>query len=118
MRENGKGLNTAGGDARRDRPHAGTAGRLPLGARIAHKRDGCKGLDGILVRIGQRLPDPADAAVRSGSAGEAGAVALVARSTGLLDLQEEAVAVAVDAQVADMLDIAGGGAFDPEFLAA
>src|SRR5436853_7266591 len=82
-----KGLRTAGGDARGDRSHAGTADRLPLGARIAHKPYGCKALDGILVRIGQRLPDPADAAVRSGGAGEAGAVAFMAGGAGVPGLQ-------------------------------
>src|SRR5437870_2546447 len=41
------------------------------------------------VRIRQRLPFPPDPALRGGGAGEAGAVALVAGSAGLLDFQQQ-----------------------------
>src|SRR6266496_3147573 len=60
-----------------------------------------------LVGIRERLPDPTHVAGRCCRAEKAGAVALVAGGSGLLHLQQQAVAVTIDAQLADVLDVTG-----------
>src|SRR4051794_22078082 len=60
----------------------------------------------------------ARSAQRQGTRVEAGAVAGVAGGAGLVDLDQEGVAVAVEGHGLDELDVAGGVALDPVLAAA